>query len=823
MSFLLTHTDRTVPAPLSARPAFSALQLLHANHIGNITEKNRAHRPRTPTHPIDNIEAHVVSDRDDGIYVETQARKGGGYRIYVTIADVAGHVRLNSALAQTAIARGFTVYGPGWTDPMFPKNLEEKLSLEDQQERLGFAVSIDLDARFKPQHVEFQPVIAQAESMSYAQAAERMESDPQIIQMAQIAAGVRKNYFGESGNTALLHDAFSGYEPYASSSDLISATEMVATYMLLTNSCMAEFFIKSGVPYLYRNFDGTDDNARAYYHTHNHGHDALRQDKGLHGAYGHFTSPIRRAPDFLNAHVAHFAFGTLLAAEEHVLWRCPEIDRSALHKAIWSHGAELLQVCSDHPDIQTASRHTKQAKHIALRFLQTDVGLDPSRSQRVAKTLVAELAQLKPPITSAEMDDYAAQLNILAHIPETRAIKKLAQDYADLENLDKTFLATMEKKAFSAVMRRAASLGYIPRPIYNEALLRITEGRDETAQDGFSILMLASYPDVPRWNMLKRAVLRRIKHDPEAVNAIILSSHAFFGENVLQEKRSRLSDNTDYTALDHEPLDIHTRILTLQQEGQTVSVAAPFYSVGHDVRAAISHARYAFLEHFAFGELQPFNQTSHPNALYAELETGNKSRRELVEQMVSQSGGKLTLRSSTTDLGQHFEINVAGGEFPTPIFVEVNAETPEAAEQAAFRRLLRDPRFKHAVAPVSQFAAIMNPQHVLAEIAQEQGYLLEFSEVQSSPKGGFLATISITIDDVTHTFSEPGPNKDRALRIATATTLKALGKSLEDQGDSQISVRSWAMESNDENASSFMPGRPPRKKPLSRHLVLEKR
>ena len=324
------------------RPEYSQIELLQAQDMGNITEEHRSKRQVSKTHPIDNVESYIVTDRDDGIFVELKQEAQGGYLVHITIADVAAHVDLRSSIAKKAILRAFTVYGAGFTDPMFMKMLEEKMSLEHQQDRLGFTVSISLDKNFKPKHTEFKPVITNAEAMSYAQVAEQMQTNKQLQEMSAIAEGVRNYYFGGQDSSFLLEDGFSGRDlSVSSSSSWQSATKMVATYMLLANSCMAEFFNKSGLPYIYRNFAGNSENARAFYEVENKGHDALRKDIGLNGAYGHFTSPIRRAPDFLNANMAHFAFNTLDNLEKNLeKFQSPE-----LHIKIWQSAPEILKIC----------------------------------------------------------------------------------------------------------------------------------------------------------------------------------------------------------------------------------------------------------------------------------------------------------------------------------------------------------------------------------------------------------------------------------------------------------------------------------------------
>ena len=792
----LTLSKKADPVVAFFRPQFSPLDLLRGNYIGGITEAHRVSRPHILTHPIDNVEANVVADRDDGIFVETHLRDDGKYRVHITIADVAGHVPLQSSLAQTALARGFTVYGPGWTDPMFPKSLEEKLSLEHQQERLGFTISVDLDKYFKPQHMEFRPVITLAESMSYAQVAQRIQTDTQLQQMAQIATGLRKHFFSLDSKSASYFAEAADDDYHMSSNGWCSATEMVATYAVIGNHLMAKFFNQSHLDYVYRNFDSKDDEARAYYHTSYDGHDALHRDMGLSGAYGHFTSPIRRAADLLNAYMAHFAYDTLRSIEDEISHRFPLLEHTKIHAMLWEKGPQLLSVCSTKATNQK-QQYIYEAENILLNFLEKQMNLESNLSRQVTKTIVHRLHHIKPPLSSVELERYVKHLNALMNVPETRALAKNTEAYQTLENIQPDSLSTMGKKAFSALLRRAATVGVISRPLYNEALARITSGKHDNIQDSFAILMLPTDPYVPRWNRLKYAILCSIKHDPSAVNGVLEQSRKFFGQNFLQEHSMNLLQRPNVDVFQQEQNAVCAAILILKHDGQASPVAARFYSVGHNFRAAISHARYAFLEHYAFGTLQPIEQTALPNVLYAELESNERSRRELVEVMTTQVGGKVSSHQYISSNGAGLRLEVSGGDFALPIIVDAEGDTAEAAERLAFRKLLHDTRFKHAVAPFLQVGSLMNPQYVLRDVARMQEYSLTFSPASSLQSGGFVTEILLTSGEMTRRFCGIGPNKDRALRSATVVALKALGQSLE--GDSPNTfARSWATDNDEE-------------------------
>ena len=104
---------------------------------------------RTDLRTIDHvtIDGETAKDFDDAIAV-VKTRKG--FRLYVSIADVAYFVRLGTTLDKEAYERGTSVYFPGRVVPMLPEKLSNNLcSLVPDKDRLTFSAILDFDRNGK--------------------------------------------------------------------------------------------------------------------------------------------------------------------------------------------------------------------------------------------------------------------------------------------------------------------------------------------------------------------------------------------------------------------------------------------------------------------------------------------------------------------------------------------------------------------------------------------------------------------------------------------------------------------------------------------------
>jgi ribonuclease R len=112
------------------------------------------------------IDGEDAKDYDDAIGV---LKNDGGYRLYVSIADVSAYVKTGSELDREAYARGTSIYLPGTVIPMLPEKLSNDLcSLLPETDRLALTAILDFDKNGQPGTARFtRSVIRSSQRFTY--------------------------------------------------------------------------------------------------------------------------------------------------------------------------------------------------------------------------------------------------------------------------------------------------------------------------------------------------------------------------------------------------------------------------------------------------------------------------------------------------------------------------------------------------------------------------------------------------------------------------------------------------------------------------------
>jgi ribonuclease R len=93
--------------------------------------------------PFVTIDGPTSKDLDQALYIEADA--AGRYRVYYALADAAYFVKKGSALFAEALRRGASVYLPGFSVPMLPRQLSEGIvSLNPDGERRALLFIVDI-------------------------------------------------------------------------------------------------------------------------------------------------------------------------------------------------------------------------------------------------------------------------------------------------------------------------------------------------------------------------------------------------------------------------------------------------------------------------------------------------------------------------------------------------------------------------------------------------------------------------------------------------------------------------------------------------------
>ncbi|MBU2710905.1 ribonuclease R [Zooshikella sp. WH53] len=117
-----------------------------AGYTTEVEEADKLNRVDLRNLPFVTIDGEDAKDFDDAVFC--MPKKGGGWRLYVAIADVSHYVKKDSALDREALNRGNSVYFPGYVIPMLPEILSNGLcSLNPHVDRLAMVCEMTISAQ----------------------------------------------------------------------------------------------------------------------------------------------------------------------------------------------------------------------------------------------------------------------------------------------------------------------------------------------------------------------------------------------------------------------------------------------------------------------------------------------------------------------------------------------------------------------------------------------------------------------------------------------------------------------------------------------------
>ncbi|MFZ4540491.1 MAG: RNB domain-containing ribonuclease [Rickettsiales bacterium] len=750
---------------------------MQASESLGFVDVNDTSRRRIVTHAIDNVGPEIQADRDDGIYADASP-SGDGYIIETTTAAVADYVPLKNVLSHVAHDRAFTVYRPDMrmNDPMFPKPLEDRMSLEHQQPRYGQTTYTERDAKLNVAYLEFQRTLTVSDNSDYAMAEKRMHSDPRFMLMREVA-----HLMGQR----LKHSSPEAYREMKEIQDKtglygsrLEATEVVKHYMLDDNEQKATFMERAKLPFIYRNFenDAKDEDgiSRAYYSTRRKKHDALARD-GLTGAYAHCTSPIRRGADYFNAHMVNYVIDGVDSLENDLHVAFPQLGREQLHRGLWLQAPELFALQHNPP--------MRVARVIADKLV-TSLGVEMNEG---LLGICQRFAERNPPLSVSQLDRYCRQINVLNGHEQRNlkdpALKRWMMDEEErlqvsqkIAGLRPEEWALKDAIAFTSILRNAAKYGVMNEGLKEETIRRLKAPKTmNMSKDAMTILLIAD-PNHPDWHDLKKIVCRIVKRLPGTVNGVLELAQAegYLPKESFNWVSRSLPVKRDQLSL--IPESIEAALLTYRSKDGTL-IAAPYYSVGHDERSALSHACYYFLENYAFGDLRPINQSAIPDLLYAELDHPHADKRKLVEEMVAKKGATLIM-VEYDNLGlKNVRAIVKGGELLAPIIASASAEDGTEIESIALKRLLSTPLFKSAFtfSNLAGMGMLVKPYALLQEKLADAGMKHEIQTAEKRLHGGNVQFVTTIMINGQRFQGDHWPNKDRALHDVAIKVLRHYG------------------------------------------------
>ena len=210
--------------------------------------------------PFMTIDGERARDFDDAVYVERT--QGGGFRLWVAIADVSHYVKVGTPLDQEAYVRATSVYFPERAFHMLPRALSEELcSLKPKVPRLALAVSIDYSKTGDKGEIKLYDGIIESRRRATYTEIEEEKKDPKhadlfaLYQILKVARHTRGSIDFDFPEAEIILDEKTG-EP----SDIVvrprnDAHRLIEEFMIAANEAVTEWMLDRKLPFIYRLHD----------------------------------------------------------------------------------------------------------------------------------------------------------------------------------------------------------------------------------------------------------------------------------------------------------------------------------------------------------------------------------------------------------------------------------------------------------------------------------------------------------------------------------------------------------------------------------------
>lgn len=325
--------------------------------------------------PLVTIDGEDARDFDDAVYCEKN--KGGGYRLWVAIADVSYYVRPQTVLDKDANLRSTSVYFPSRVIPMLPEILSNGLcSLNPQVDRLCLICEMTISAKGRLTGYQFYEAVMNSHArLTYTKVQKILDGDEELREHYQARVKDLENLYAlykildktrvargaisfESAEPKFIFNADKRIERIEMA-ERCDAHKIIEECMILANVSAAKLVEDAEIPSLYRIHDKPDEDRLSNLRSvltelglvfeggdkpqpkdiaklmeqvaERPDHEMLQtmilrsmkqavydpENRGHFGlaleSYAHFTSPIRRYPDLL----LHRTIKWILANQQH--------------------------------------------------------------------------------------------------------------------------------------------------------------------------------------------------------------------------------------------------------------------------------------------------------------------------------------------------------------------------------------------------------------------------------------------------------------------------------------------------------------------------